>query len=1259
MQLESSPPTRIQPGKGVGGQVLVTGRPFRTDNYAPDPGIGKDSPAEGQAGGLIAELGVPISIGDRVEGILFVGNRSPRAFTGRDEETLLRLADQAAIAIANARLFSQEQARRRQLEAMRAISEEITRELDFHSVLDLIVQRAVDLIGVRAGAVWLWDEAAQVLTPQVWIGYGPWLAGLRLRLGEGVAGRVAERRDGTIINDFRGSPLALPAVLEHSAVRAVVAEPLLYGDRLLGVLNLAEEETGRNFGEEDRQILRLFAAQAAIALQNAQLHEATGRRAEQLATLNRLAVTLTGALEPHEVAEQVLGAVQVLLAGAAVRLWTWHRDDESLRLVQGVGFRDSAGGLRQRFRLGEGLVGAAAASRQPTICSDVTRDPRFEDHEWAAAEGLAALIVVPLVYGERLSGVLSVFTRTPHEFSQEEIELLSAFAAQAAIALENARLYASSEQRAMELEALREIDQAITARLQLSAAMEAVVGGALQLLRTEHAQITLWDEAAQRLKFGAAVGEEAERVRVQQFELGRGINGVVAQTRRAVIVNDYATSPYVLPEFSDIVATITVPVLFGDRLLGILHSHTTRPGMGFTSADLRRLEMLAGRAAIALENARLYEAAERRAEQLATLNRLTGLLTTVMEPQQVATQILTAMQVLFQGGAVRLWRWKKPGESLELVGGVGFRISVGDVTREVRLGEGILGSVAATRQPAWSRDVTRDPGFVDPAWAAREGLVSLLAVPLVSGDRAHGVLSVFTREPHEFTAEELNLLSAFAAQAAIALENARLFQEKEDLAQAYLLRLGQISILNEIAEAVQGMVQLNAIFQVILTGVTYGEGLGFNRAILFLVNESAGLLEGRMGVGPSSGEEAAQVWQALGSKGPSLRDLIAERTSVRPPGELSPFDRLARSLRIPLRADQGLLARTALEGRPFHVRGAPGDPAVHPQWEGRLEVKEFASVPLMAKGKVIGVLAVDNRYSRKPITSDDVEFLWAFANQAGLAVERARMYNHLEEANREIQRSHHRLLQQERLATLGEMAAHVVHEIRNPLVAVGGFAQRLAQHLGSREPEGRYAGIIAREVDRLERILQNVRAISRDTSLGLSEVDLHDLLQECLVLFAEQISAQRVVLQIDFTEGPPLLQLDPVQIKQAVLNLVSNALEAMPEGGVLTVGSRVIPCPERPADAQEGAAAGSRDGAPAEEWVVFSIADTGSGIPAENVDRIFDPFFTTKETGTGLGLPLVRWIVRAHGGRLEVNNRPGEGVTFEVWLPLKVPTPPR
>ena len=1053
--------------------------------------------------------------------------------------------------------------------------------------------------------------------------------------------------------------------------------PIGVGDSCLGIVEVCRAPEA-SFDQDEAEALAMVASSLAQPIRAAfltgcpllhgcEVYDQARHRLAEVSALYEVGRALSSTLDFHQVLQSVTRLAATALRARTATLRLADTETEELRLASRF---DAEGGATCAGADGP-LAEVVRQGKAPVLIPDLRQSPFAED----AGGERASAACAPLFRREAVIGTLGLYGRVggssaePAEFGETDLQLLVALCTQVAVAIENARLFSAAERRASELAALREIGQAITARLELSAVLEAVVAGAMRLLGNQFAQIILWDEASQQLRYGAALGPEAERVRNQTWELGRGINGTVAVTRKPMILSDYQASPYALPEFPDVVATITTPVLFGERLLGVLHSHTTEVGKWFTPDDLRLLQMLSDQAAIAIENARLLEEARMRSARLNALSQLSRTVSSSLDLQRVFDYVVRAAVDLLDLALARVYVWQGATGLLQLQASAGPPDLLPYPREAFEPGEGVVGGAFFSQGVITLADASNDPRYLEHEWAQRVGVKSVAVIPLLLGERALGVLSVSRRVYRTFDADEIGLLKSFAQHAAIAIENARLFHEAERLAQDNLMRLREISILNEIGMAMQETIHLDALLEVILTGVTFGGGLGFNRAILLLVDESRNVLEGRMGVGPGSGEEAARVWTALGSTTQSLRDVIAERAADLRHGADAPFNRLARSLVIPLRPGAGVLALTALEGRPFRITDARHDPRISPEWEGRLDVDEFASVPLVAKGKVVGVIVVDNKFNRKAISDEDLEFLSVFATQAGLAVESARMYSRLEEASLEVQRTHHQLLHRERLATLGEMATHVVHEIRNPLVSIGGFARRLVRRLLDREPEGQYARIIALEVDRLEQIVRDVQGLSREVRMARVETDLHALLQDCVVLFAEQIATQRVQLRMDLGERAPVLSLDPVQMKQAVLNLMTNALEAMPDGGTLTLGTRTVRQDGgQLVDSSNGQPGGTEsDGAdeltarpvdesttrPApEEWVEVSVGDTGGGIPEGILQEVFNPFFTTKEAGTGLGLALVRRIARAHGGGVDVDNRPGQGVTFHIRLPV-------
>ncbi|MBE0606655.1 MAG: histidine kinase, partial [Deltaproteobacteria bacterium] len=295
----------------------------------------------------------------------------------------------------------------------------------------------------------------------------------------------------------------------------------------------------------------------------------------------------------------------------------------------------------------------------------------------------------------------------------------------------------------------------------------------------------------------------------------------------------------------------------------------------------------------------------------------------------------------------------------------------------------------------------------------------------------------------------------------------------------------------------------------------------------------------------------------------------------------------------------------------------------------------FAAVPLVVKGEARGAIYVDNLFLERPITEEDIQLLTMFASNACLAMENASLYESLEDALETVRTTQDQLMQSEKLMALGEMAARIAHEIKNPLTAIGGFARRIASPKPGRgaPPVGRYARIILKEVERLERIINETLYFSKERTPAFRIVNLNAEIRDVLSMFREELEEARISAVVDLPQDLPSIMVDPDQIRQVAWNLVSNAIQAMGGSGVLTVATHL-------ADPTEGTG------------VVLEVSDTGGGIPHDVVQNIFNPFFTTKPKGTGLGLPIVHAIVEKHGGTIHLDNREGVGVAFSIFLPL-------
>jgi len=404
--------------------------------------------------------------------------------------------------------------------------------------------------------------------------------------------------------------------------------------------------------------------------------------------------------------------------------------------------------------------------------------------------------------------------------------------------------------------------------------------------------------------------------------------------------------------------------------------------------------------------------------------------------------------------------------------------------------------------------------------------------------------------------------------------------------------------------------------------------VGFDRAALFLIDEKENVLRGMMGVGPANREQAARWREKLETQSPFSPDWVI-------PEELAetPYDNRVRQVRISLEEEHSILIRTLRERRSFNIEDALTDSEVNPEILRWFDSKAFASVPLMAKEKAIGLIAVDNLLSARPITETDIGFLNLLANQAALAIENSRLYSNLQEINTQLLNTQNRLIQSEKLAALGEVVASIAHEIKNPLVSIGGFARRLERNMKENSSEKKYMRIVLKEVNRLENVLNQTLVFSRDLPLPSGHQDVNRVLEDCLSILEGEFQESHITVNRDLAANLPTLVGDPQQLKQVFLNLFVNAIQAIGSGGQLSVKTSL-------AQKQEKA------------WLQVEVEDSGGGIPQENLENIFNPFFTTKQEGTGLGLAITHKIVTRYGGEIEVINHPGQGATFLIRFPL-------
>jgi len=325
--------------------------------------------------------------------------------------------------------------RTERLEAVQVVTGAIMHELDLTVLLQVITRRAVELVHGTSGVTYLWDESTRTLIPRAWHGLGDWMETVRVGLGEGVTGMVAQHREGVMINDDQVSPTIGPLF-------AILSEPLVYRDRLFGVITINNEGTGRVFGVPERDLLTLFAAQAAMAIENARLYEALEARFARLRTLTRLTQFMSSSLDIKEVLGEIAQAAATLMDAAIVNFWIADIATQTLHLrTSSHPVLGSAFAMRRTLAFGEGGIGWVALHRRPLNVPDVANDVRFIARAWFKQQGLMSFLALPIILDGELLAVLALAGRQPFHFAPDDQSLLESFAAQAAVAIRNAALY--------------------------------------------------------------------------------------------------------------------------------------------------------------------------------------------------------------------------------------------------------------------------------------------------------------------------------------------------------------------------------------------------------------------------------------------------------------------------------------------------------------------------------------------------------------------------------------------------------------------------------------------------------------------------------------------------------------------------------------------------------------------------------------------------------------------------------------------------
>ena len=1246
-------------------------------------------------------LAVPMLKDDELIGVITLNRQEVRPFTDKQIELVKNFAAQAVIAIENTRLLNELRQRTDDLTESAGAADGDFRGAESHysspGELEpvfkrcLRTRRAFAKRGLATSSCMKMNDAFRMAAMH---GAPPEFAEKRGRepiihpSPKSPLFRLAKTRQLLHIIDLRideayvDGDLPTRAFVELAGTRTIVVVPMLKDDKLIGAIGIYRQEV-RPFTDKQIELLKNFAAQAVIAIENTRLLNELRQRTDDLSESLEQQTATSEVLKVISSSPGELEPVFNAMLGNAVRICgakfgnLWLREGDAFRISAMYGAPPAYADYLHGNPIFHPFPGTALGRIFSTKQAVQIPDARLED---AYAEGsplhvgtialarARTIIAVPLLKDGELIGAMVIFRQEVRPFTEKQVELVRNFAAQAVIAIENTRLLNELRQRTGDLSEALEQQTATSEVLrvissspsELTPVFQTMLANATRLCEANFGTLNLHDNDDFPLAATHNVPEVYAEYRHhhpiikadQRHPLAR-----VAASKQVLQIADMRAEPLYLEKDPSFIAMVDlagartlfiVPMLKENELVGVItiFRQEVRP---FTDKQIELVQNFAAQAVIAIENTRLLNELRQRTDDLSE----------ALEQQTATSEVLKVissspgeLKPVFEAmlaNATRICEatfgnlFLREGPILRAVAVHGKKIYADSWQRDpvidLRDNRGVpLDKLANTKQVTHVPDLQTEPSYINKNVRMTNlvdvaGARTYLAVPMLKDGELVGAIGLYREEVRPFTDKQIELVQNFAAQAVIAIESTRLLSELRESLQQQTATADVLKVISRSTFDLQTVLQT-------------------------LVKLAARLCDADKG--NITREKDGVFYRAAASYGYS-RQFVDHIKG------------------IPLEPDRGsATGRALLEGQVVHIHDVKADTEyalVEAQKLG--DYRTILCVPMLREGVALGVLTL-TRSEVRPFTDKQIELVATFADQAAIAIENVRLFESVEARTRELAASlenlrttQDRLVQTQKLASLGQLTAGIAHEIKNPLNFVNNFSGVSAELIDElqealkdvnlnekrRKEINELTNMLRGNLDkvvqhgkRADAIVKNMLLHSREGSGEHRVVDINALVEESLNLAYHGARAEKQGFNIALERSldPTTGEADvfPQDITRALLNLILNGFYA---------------ATKRKAEANGGdydptlIAATKNLG----DRVEIRIRDNGTGIPPEVKEKIFNPFFTTKPAGegTGLGLSISHdIIVKQHGGSIEVETQPGQFTEFKIILPRTAAT---